>query len=34
MLTFVAYLILFLAVSAALTYWRIANYRRLENKRF
>jgi hypothetical protein len=34
MLTLVAYLALFLAVSAALTYWRVANYRRLENKRF
>jgi hypothetical protein len=34
MLTLVAYLTLFLAVSAALTYWRVANYRRLENKRF
>ena len=34
MLTLAAYLILFLALSAGLTWWRIANYRRLENRRF
>jgi hypothetical protein len=34
MLSILAYLALFLALSAALTYWRVANYRRLENRRF
>jgi|GEM_PF-6140785 len=29
-----AYLILFLAVSALLTAWRIANYKRLQSRRF
>lgn len=33
MLTLVAYLLLFLAVSAGLTSWRVHNYRRLQNKR-
>jgi hypothetical protein len=34
MLTLLACLALFLAVSAGLTWWRVANYRRLENRRF
>ena len=34
MLTLLAYLALFLAVSAALTWWRVHNYRRLEKRRF
>jgi hypothetical protein len=33
MLTLVAYLALFLALSAALTWWRVENYRRLEKRR-
>jgi hypothetical protein len=34
MLGVVFYLALFLAVSAGLTWWRIANYRRLEKRRY
>lgn len=29
-----AYLVLFLALSALLTLWRISNYKRLESRRF
>jgi hypothetical protein len=29
-----AYLVLFLALSALLTFWRVSNYKRFEGRRF
>ena len=34
MLTLVAYFAIFLAVSSALTWWRVQNYRKLGKRRF